>query len=190
MRTFVPLAVLVFATLTLTGPAVAEGPAPAAPAELHEGSPGPFGAPMPLTVVVRQDGGFAGVHRWLWYDADGTARAHGLAVTEPGTFRARAEIGRVQQIVDDLGLCDRPASEFHSAGGIANDAFYYKVTVRCPHQWRYFTSSDGSSGGARVRDAIRAFERLGTNLKWVPTDERIALPDAAALYHTAGSSSS
>jgi hypothetical protein len=186
MRPFVPLAVLAFASLTLAGPAAADGPTPAAPAELHEGSPGPFGAPMPLTVVVRQDGGFVGVHRWLWYDADGTARAHGLAVTEPGTFRAHAEIGRVEQIVDDMGLCERPDSEFRPAGGIGNDMLYTKLSVRCPHRWRYFTSTDVSSGGPRVRDAIRAFEQLGTNLKWVPTDERIALPDAAALYHTAG----
>ncbi|HEY5146660.1 MAG TPA: hypothetical protein VII82_07820 [Polyangiaceae bacterium] len=178
MRTIVPLAALALAALALAGPAAAE---------LHQGSPEPIGAPLSLSVVVRQDGGFAGVHRWLWYDADGTVRAKGLAVTEPGTFRARAEIGRVEQIVDDLELCTKPAPELRPAGGIVNDAFYYKVSVRCPHGWRFFTSSDGSPGGADVRTAIHAFEKLGANLKWEPTDERIALPDPGnSLYHTAG----
>jgi len=187
MRPYVPFAVLAFAALALAGPAAADGPTPAAPAELHEGSPAPLGAPMTLTVVVRQDGGFAGVHRWLWYDADGTARAHGLAVIERGTFRAHAEIGRVQQIVDDMGLCERPDSEFRPTGGSGADMLYTKLSVRCPHRWRYFTSTDVSSGGPHVRNAVHAFEKLGTALQWTPTDERIALPDSQALYHTATS---
>jgi hypothetical protein len=172
---------MVLATLILIAPASAGAPAPAAPAELREGTPSPVGVPMPLAVVVRHDGGFAGVHRWLWYDADGTARSHGMSFTGPGTFRARAEIGRVQQIVDDLGLCERPAAVFHPAGPIGNDIMYSKLSVRCPHQWRYFTSTDVSSSGPRVRDAFRAFEGLGTNLKWTPTDERITVPDSPSL---------
>jgi hypothetical protein len=111
-----------------------------------------------------------------------------LAVTEPGTFRAHAEIGRVQQIVDDMGLCKRPDSEFYDAGSIGNDMFYSKLSVRCPHRWRSFRSTDVSSSGPHVRDAIRAFELLGTNLKWAPTDEHVALPDSGSLYHTAGTS--
>lgn len=187
MRAFVPAAGMVLATLILIAPAFAEAPPPAAPAELREGTPSPVGVPMPLAVVVRHDGGFAGVHRWLWYDADGTARSHGMSFTGPGTFRARAEIGRVQQIVDDLGLCERPAAVFHPAGPIGNDIMYSKLSVRCPHQWRYFTSTDVSSSGPRVRDAFRAFEGLGPTLHWTPTDEKIALPDTSSLYHTAGS---
>ena len=161
-------------------------PPPAAVAELHEGTPAPLAAPMPLAVVVRQDGGFAGVHRWLWYDADGTARAHSMDFTGPGTFRARAELALIKQIVDDMGLCERPTSEFRPAGPIGNDMMYSKLSVRCPHQWRTFTWTDVSSGGPSVRDAFRSFQRLGLTLKWAPTDERITLPDAGTLYHTAG----
>jgi hypothetical protein len=169
-----------------TGPGPrAPDPPRAAPAELREGTPAPLGAPMLLTVVVRQDGGFAGVHRWLWYDVDGTARAHDLAVNEPGTFRARTETGRVQQIVADMGLCERPATDFHPAGPIGNDIIYSKLSVRCPHQWRTFMSTDVTSGGPKVNDAIRAFKQLAATLKWTATDEQITLPDSPSLYHTA-----
>jgi hypothetical protein len=184
VRTFVPVTALVFAAIALSGPPAADVSA-ATPAELREGSPAPAARPhVPMTVVVRIDGGFSPVSRWLWYDSDGTARAKGLVVAEPGTFRARTELARVEQIVEEMGLCERPAALFHPAGSVFDDVLYYKLSVRCPGGWRYFTSTDTSQEGVHVREAIRRFEMLGANLRWETTDERITPPDSAP-YHTA-----
>ena len=169
MQWVVPIAALALAALAPAGPSVA-GP--------------PTTAPMPLAVVLHEDGGFAGVHRWLWYDADGTVRAHGLAVTEPGTLRAHVDIARVDRVVANLGLCDRGVPPSHPSTAIVYDALFFQVSVRCPHAWRVFFASDPATGGRLALQAFRAFEGLGADLKWMPTDERIALPDSAPPYRT------
>lgn len=140
-------------------------------------APAPFGLkPLrPSAVVVRIDGGFHPENRWLWYDADGTARFEGVLAADHGRFRSHVDYKKVEQILTDAGMCTRHATIVRPAG---MDMFTYHVSVRCGNQWRFFTSADAFEPQtvAQTRAAVRGLERLAANLTWEKTNDNVGPP--------------
>ncbi|HEY0615186.1 MAG TPA: hypothetical protein VGC96_11115 [Candidatus Elarobacter sp.] len=143
----------------------------------------------PTAAILRIEGGFAPHERWVWYDADGTARLRGLLLLGEGRgrFTSHADFKAVRAVLDDAHACaPRPGV---SRPMVGNDMLYYRVDVRCGKTWRVMR--DWVRPPADVSDTpdmwkiVHGLEGLAGRLTWSPSDEEVPLPEPGPMFRSA-----
>lgn len=161
-------------------PAVPQAPAPA---NLTQPVTGP-----PRAVILRIAGGFSPRERWLWFDADGTARLRGMLIEDNGgRFKSHLAFKTVRAVLDDAHACaPRPGAVRPPVG---NDRFYYRVDVECGATWRVMQDwalpADGVTETPNMWKIVHGLEALADELTWSPSDDDVALPNPLPLFHFA-----
>ncbi|HEX3462633.1 MAG TPA: hypothetical protein VHS78_01100 [Candidatus Elarobacter sp.] len=176
------------AALALIAPAAAEQQVPPAsqpssPAVLTTPPvPGP-----PTGAIIRVLGGYVPHNRWLWFDADGTARIRGMLVDGGGRFKSHVDFQSVRKVLDDANACSgKPGTGTSIPPPIGTDMIYYRVDVRCGTTWRVlrkFVQADRDLPD--ISKIVIGLEAIADKLTWEPTDENVALPDTTPLFRFA-----
>ena len=178
-RRLIPsLAVLVLGTAVVTAAAAADQQPAEQPPVL-----GP-----PTAAVLRITGGIVPHDRWIWFDADGTARLRGLLVEDlHSNFKSHLDFKQVRALLTDAHACAPKAGV--SRPIVGNDVPYYRVDVRCGATWRVM--KDWARPAADVTDTpdmwkiVHGMEALADRLTWSPSNEDVALPNPLPLFRFA-----
>lgn len=192
-RLIASLATLVLGIAVVTAASADQQPAaPQAPAAAQPGTPSNLTEPPvlgpPTAAVLRITGGISPHERWIWFDADGTARLRGMLVEDLNShFKSHLDFKQVRAMLADAHAC-APRTGV-SRPIVGNDVLYYRVDVRCGTTWRVM--KDWVRPPADVTDTpdmwkiVHGMEAFADRLTWSPSDEAVALPDPLPLFRFA-----